>query len=326
MAPRILVAGGAGFIGAATTAHLLARGDEVVVLDNLSTGHADAIPAGATLIEASIGDRAAVASLLSSFKPDACIDFAGLIATGESMEQPGRYFATNVGETLVFLDALIAAGVEKFVFSSSAAVYGEPQFLPIPETHRTAPTSVYGATKLHIEEALSWMARQGTLQYAALRYFNAAGGSPQAIERHAVETHLIPLALAAAAGDAPTLRLFGDDYPTPDGTCIRDYVHVEDLATAHLAALAALDRGTKESVVNLGSGKGFSNKEVLEGIERVTGLPVPVVVAARRAGDPAVLVASNELAREVLGWVPVKSALDQLLGDAWAAYRVLNHG
>ncbi|MEI6700893.1 MAG: NAD-dependent epimerase/dehydratase family protein, partial [Actinomycetota bacterium] len=218
MAPRILVAGGAGFIGAATTAHLLARGDEVVVLDDLSTGHREAVPSGATLIEASIGDRVAVASLLATFKPDACIDFAGLIAAGESMDEPGRYFATNVGETLIFLDELISAGVEKFVFSSSAAVYGEPQFLPIPETHRTSPTSVYGATKLHIEEALQWMAQRGKLRYAALRYFNAAGGSDQTVERHAVETHLIPLALASAAGDAPGLRLFGDDYPTPDGT------------------------------------------------------------------------------------------------------------
>ncbi len=319
MPRHVLVAGGAGFIGSLTAKALLERGDQVTVLDNLSTGLLSQVPEGAAFVEASIGSRAEVAELLASSPIDACICFAGLIAAGESMTEPGRYFANNVGETTVLLEELINARVHEFVFSSSAAVYGEPLFTPMTETHPTQPTSVYGETKLMIEQVLAWMARQGSLRYVALRYFNAAGAVEGHAEAHEPETHLIPLAISAAKGERPPLQVFGSDYPTPDGTCIRDYIHINDLATAHLAALDSLAQGTTALVCNLGTSHGYSVREVLSAIEEVTGLVVPFTLANRRPGDPAELVASCDLARDVLGWVPTRSSLNQMIADAWHA-------
>jgi len=317
MARHVLVAGGAGFIGSLTAQALLDRGDRVTILDNLSTGSVDQIPEGATFVEAAIGDRLAVAQLLASSSIDSCICFAGLIAAGESMTEPGRYFANNVGETTVLLEELAKAGVAEFVFSSSAAVYGEPLFTPMTETHPTQPTSVYGETKLMIERVLSWMARQGKLRYVALRYFNAAGAVAGHEEAHQPETHLIPLALAAARGERSALQVFGSDYPTKDGTCVRDYIHIIDLASAHLAALDALANGTNELVCNLGTSEGYSVREVIAAIEEVTSLTVPFEFAPRRPGDPAELVAGCDLARDVLGWVPTRSSLRDIIADAW---------
>jgi UDP-glucose 4-epimerase len=319
MSRHVLVAGGAGFIGSLTAQALLERGDQVTVLDNLSTGLLSQVPEGAAFVEASIGNRVAIAELLSTSTIDACICFAGLIAAGESMTEPGRYFANNVGETTVLLEELINARVHEFVFSSSAAVYGEPLFTPMTETHPTQPTSVYGETKLMIEQVLSWMARQGSLRYVALRYFNAAGAVKGHAEAHEPETHLIPLAISAAKGERPPLQVFGSDYPTPDGTCIRDYVHINDLASAHLAALDSLAQGTTALVCNLGTSHGYSVREVLSAIEQVTGLVVPFTLANRRLGDPAELVASCDLARDVLGWVPTRSSLNEIIADAWNA-------
>jgi UDP-glucose 4-epimerase len=317
---RCLVTGGAGFIGSLTAERLLERGDEVIIIDDLSTGNRGVVPEAATLHVAEIGDRDAVRQILEATKPDSCIHFAGLIAAGESMVEPARYFAANVGQTLVLFDELARAGVDQVVFSSSAAVYGEPQATPMTEAHPTVPTSVYGATKLQVEHALEWVGRQSALRYAALRYFNAAGGTEGHAEQHAVETHLIPLAMAAAAGHRSALQVFGTDYPTPDGTCIRDYVHVEDLASAHLAALDHLGGGGASLIANLGTGRGYSVREVLATIEEVTGEAVPVEMAARRPGDPAALVAGAELAAEILGWVPQHSGLAEIIADAWLPF------
>ena len=317
---RCLVTGGAGFIGSLTAERLLDRGDEVIVLDDLSTGHRAVIPAGAQLVQASVGDQAAVRQLLADLQPDACIHFAGLIAAGESMVEPGRYFEANVGESLALLEELIRAGIDQVVFSSSAAVDGEPHSTPMDEDHPTVPTNVYGATKLQVEQALEWMSRQGALRFAALRYFNAAGGSAGHYEDHAVETHLIPLAMAAVAERRPALQVYGTDYPTPDGTCIRDYIHVEDLAVAHLAALDHLAGGGSSLVANLGTGHGYSVREVLAAIEAVVGRPVPVTEAERRPGDPAELVASSARAHAVLGWTPQRSSLREIISDAWQAF------
>ncbi len=319
MARHVLVAGGAGFIGSLTAQALLDRGDRVTIVDDLSTGSKDVIPQGAAFHEASIGDEVAMTTLLSSADIDACICFAGFIAAGESMSDPGKYFVNNVGATTVLLEALAKAQVQQFVFSSSAAVYGEPLFTPMTETHPTAPTSVYGETKLMVERVLSWMASRGAMRYVALRYFNAAGALEGHREAHQPETHLIPLALAAAKGERPALQVFGTDYPTPDGTCIRDYIHVSDLARAHLAALDVLASGTTELVCNLGTSQGYSVREVISAIEEVTGLSVPHELTSRRPGDPAELVASCDLARDVLGWVPTRSALHDIIRDAWHA-------
>jgi UDP-glucose 4-epimerase len=317
---RALVTGGAGFIGSLTAERLLDRGDEVVILDDLQSGHREDVPDGAELVVASIGDRDAVRQVLAEARPHVCLHFAGLIAAGESMSEPARYFRANVAETLVLLDELVNAGVDQVVFSSSAAVYGEPQATPMTEDHPTVPTSVYGATKLQVEQALGWMSQRGVLRYVALRYFNAAGGSPGHREHHMVETHLIPLALAAVAGNRPALEIFGTDYPTPDGTCIRDYIHIEDLADAHLAAVDYLAGDGTSLIANLGTGSGFSVREVLDAIESVVGRPVPIRDAERRPGDPAALVASSSKAAAVLDWMPTRSSLGEIIADAWRAF------
>jgi UDP-glucose 4-epimerase len=315
---RALVTGGAGFVGGVVVQALLERGDEVVVVDNLRSSTAEEVPKGAALHELSVGDEAGMAALLAATPFDACFHFAGRIESGISMEVPEEFFVANVAETLSLLRALVVAGVDRVVFSSSAAVYGEPQYTPIDEAHPTVAVSPYGATKLQVEQALGWLARLGRLRYASLRYFNAAGAVPGRPERHRPESHLIPLALSVAAGERDALDLNGDDYPTPDGTCVRDYVHVADLASAHVAAVDVLAQ-RDALVCNLGTGTGSSNAEVIQAVRAVTGRPVEVRHAPRRPGDSAVLVAASEVARSVLGWVPARSSLEVVVGDAWSA-------
>jgi UDP-glucose 4-epimerase len=320
---KLLVTGGAGYIGSVTTRLLLDAGHEVVVLDDLRTGFRVAVPSGATFVLADVADAAAVLTPEARF--DAVLHFAGLIAAGESMVKPEIYWRANVVASLALLDAVRAAGVPRFVFSSTAAVYGNPVELPIAETAVTAPTSTYGANKLAFDHALTSEAHAHGLAAVSLRYFNVAGAyirpDGTAIgERHHPETHLIPITLQVAAGRRDKLQLFGDDYPTPDGTCVRDYIHVEDLARAHLLALDAATRG-EHRVYNLGNGNGFSNRHVVDVAREVTGAKLPVEIAPRREGDPAALVASSQLARAELGWVPEKPTLADMIGDAWTFYR-----
>lgn len=319
---KLLVTGGAGYVGSVVTRLLLDAGHAVVVLDDLCTGHAAALAPDATVVRASICDAARVLTPDSRF--DAILHFAGLIAAGESMTRPERYWATNTIGSLALLDAARAAGVPRFVFSSTAAVYGDPVELPIPETAATAPANTYGATKLAVDLALTSEAYAHGLAAVSLRYFNVAGAYLRpgiALgERHDPETHLIPLALQVAAGRRDRLLLYGADYPTVDGTCVRDYIHVEDLARAHLLALTQAVAGTHR-IYNLGNGSGFSNRQVVDVVRAVTGQPVPVDIAARRDGDPAALIASAQRARDELGWQPAKASLFDIVTDAWAFHR-----
>jgi UDP-glucose 4-epimerase len=306
---KLLVTGGAGYIGGIVTTMLLEAGHEVTVLDDLSTSPRDGVPAGAAFAECGLHD---VGSVLDP-SYDAVLHFAGLIAAGESMTQPGRYWHVNTGGSLALLVAMQHAGVSRLVFSSTAAVYGDPESVPIPETARLEPTNVYGDTKLAVDLMLAGSPWLGAV---SLRYFNVVGSYRGQGERHTPETHLIPLALEAALGTRPEIAVFGTDYPTPDGTAIRDYIHVEDLARAHLLALGALEPGTHK-VYNLGNGNGFSVREVLSTVEKVTGRALPVVERPRRAGDPVELVASSARARDELEWTPQKASLEQMVSDAW---------
>ena len=314
---RILVTGVAGFIGSNTAETLLAAGHEVVGIDNFSSSTVLNVPAGIEFHEGRSGDAALISSLGSL---DACIHFAAHIEAGESMHRPEAFFRNNVAETLQLLDVLIEMSVPKFVFSSTATVYGPEVTPPIGEDHPLGPTNPYGQSKYMVEQALAWLASRERIRVARLRYFNAAGGTTQHPELHVPETHLIPILLAAAAGDREGVALYGTDYDTPDGTCIRDYVHVKDLADAHVLALSALDHH-RDLVVNLGTGTGYSNREMIAAVERVTGVTLQVTLSDRRPGDLAVTVARNDKAREVLGWTPQRSGLDQLISDAWESYR-----
>ena len=310
---RVLVTGGAGYIGSHTAAALLAAGHEVVVLDALRTTDAALVPDGAAFVR---GDVANPSAWLDDVGPlDACLHFAALIEAGESMRVPQRFFATNTAGSLRLAEALVDAGVSRFVLSSTAAVYGEPQQVPITEDHPLDPTNAYGESKLLVERALGWLAACTSLRTAVLRYFNAAGATAGRGERHDPETHLIPLVLQAATGARPNVRLFGTDYPTADGTCVRDYVHVADLADAHVLALEALT-DHRTLTCNLGSETGSTVREVIDAVQRVTGRTVPVVEAPRRDGDPAVLVASAARARSLLGWSPARGDLDTIVADA----------
>ncbi|BCJ58667.1 UDP-glucose 4-epimerase GalE [Micromonospora endophytica] len=319
---RLLVTGGAGFIGSVVTRLLLDAGHEVVVLDDLRTGYREALAPDATHVAIDLHDVAQVLTPRSGF--DGVLHFAALIAAGESMVAPERYWHNNTVGSLALIDAVRAAGVPRLVFSSTAAVYGNPTELPIPETAVKAPTNTYGATKLAVDMALTSEAIGHGLAAVSLRYFNVAGayldGDTALGERHEPETHLIPLALEVAAGRREKLQLFGDDYPTVDGTCVRDYIHVADLARAHLLALDAASTG-QHRVYNLGNGNGFTNRQVVEAVREVTGHPVPVEVAPRREGDPAELVASAALARAELGWEPRKPTLHDMISDAWVFHR-----
>jgi UDP-glucose 4-epimerase len=310
---RLLVAGGAGYIGSVVTAALLAEGHEVTVLDDLSTGHADAVPAGATLVRASLHDSAPV---LADVRPEAVLHFAAKSLVAASQERPQEYWETNVGGSLALLEAMRAAGTRRIVFSSTAATYGEPEEVPIREDAPTRPTNTYGATKLAVDTMLTSYAVAHGFAAVSLRYFNVAGAAYGLGERHTTETHIIPIALQVAAGEREALTVYGDDYPTPDGTCIRDYIHVGDLADAHLLALPAPAAG-EHRIYNLGNGQGFSVQQVVEAVREVTGHPVPVVVGARRAGDPARLVAASDRIRAELGWKPEHTDLTGIVRDAW---------
>jgi UDP-glucose 4-epimerase len=319
---RILVTGGTGYVGAVSVEALVAAGHDVVVLDDLTTGHETAWLAGARLIVGSYGDLAAVADLLARERIDAVLHCAARSLVGESMADPARYYRDNVGGGIALLEAMREQGVRRLVISSTAAVYGAPAMTPIPEDAPLRPINPYGETKRTIETAAAWYGSAYGLRSVALRYFNVAGASARNGELHEPETHLIPNVLSAIAGDGPPLTLFGDDYPTSDGTPIRDYIHVEDLADAHLAALLATDpsdgRTDRALVCNVGSGRGFSVREVLAAAVAVTGHEVPLTVGPRRAGDPPVLVAAIDRAGDVLGWRPSRSTLDEMIGSAWA--------
>jgi UDP-glucose 4-epimerase len=324
---KILVTGGAGYIGGTVTGLLVEKGHHAVVFDNLSHGRRDLLPAGVTLVEGEVADRAALESLFIAAQNqgepfDGVLHFAALIEAGESMQQPELYFRNNTASTLSLLEAILAHGPRQLVFSSTAAVYGEPESLPIKEDARLLPTNAYGESKLLVEQMLGWLNRIHGLRYASLRYFNVAGApeGPEGVTRgeaHEPESHLIPLVLDVALGRRMSIKIFGDDYPTPDGSCIRDYIHVSDLADAHLLALDAL-RGHDRLIFNLGNGQGFSVLEVIESARRVTGHPIPAEVHPRRAGDPAVLVASSEKAIRELGWKPRYTQLDEIVRTAWA--------
>jgi UDP-glucose 4-epimerase len=316
---RVLVTGGAGFIGSVTAAALLEAGHDVTVVDDLSRGHRDAVPDAARFVRADVTDQAAVAEVVAGGM-DACVHFAALIEAGESMRAPERFFTVNTAGSARLLEVLLGHGVDRFVLSSTAAVYGEPTDTPIGEDAPTVPTNPYGESKLLVERMLRWHARLHGLRTASLRYFNAAGAAGPRGERHDPETHLIPLVLQVAEGRRDDVAVFGTDYPTPDGTAVRDYVHVRDLADAHVRALEALDHHATLTC-NLGNGTGASVREVVEAARRVTGHPIPVREAPRRDGDPAALVASSERARDLLGWTPRRPDLDTIVGDAWAFQR-----
>lgn len=313
---NLLVTGGAGYIGSVVAAQLLAAGHSVTVADNFSKGHDWAVPDGTKLVRVDITDGPAIAGVVAAEAFDGVLHFAALSLVGESVAEPVRYFHTNVGGTMNLLDAIRAAGVPRLVFSSTAATYGEPEEVPIVETAATVPTNPYGASKLAIDGAIGYECAATGLGAVSLRYFNVAGASGDLGELHDPETHLIPLVLRAAAGLREGVQIYGTDYPTPDGTAIRDYIHVEDLARAHLLALDAA-RPSSHTIYNLGNGTGFSVREVIDTAREVTGLPIVATEVGRRAGDPAVLVASSDKIRRELGWVPEKPGLDQMIGDAW---------
>jgi UDP-glucose 4-epimerase len=314
---RVLVTGGAGYIGSVVVEELLSGGAErVVVLDDLSAGHESAVLSPAHLVRGDIGDRSLVERLLATEQLDSVIHMAASSLVGESSENPAKYYENNVVKSLGLLAATLAAGVKRFVFSSSAAVYGEPAGSPITEDFATAPSNPYGETKLVIEKALAWYRRAYGLSYVSLRYFNAAGATERNGEAHDPETHLIPRVLMAARGPNPSATIFGRDYPTADGTCVRDYIHVSDLAKAHTGALAALDR-SPPCVLNLGCGGGFSVQEVVDVARQVTGKDIRVKWGPRREGDPGTLVASSLRAQQALGWSPERRELGVIVEDAW---------
>jgi UDP-glucose 4-epimerase len=316
---RILVTGGAGYIGGTVAGLLAEQGHEVTVLDNLSHSKRSMVPKGARFVQADLADRPAVEAVLAG-GIEAVMHFAALIEAGESMKFPEIYFRNNTASTLALLEAMLAVGVKRLVFSSTAAVYGEPEATPITEEAPLRPTNAYGESKLLVEQMLRWFHRSHGFRYASLRYFNVAGAMPGRGEAHEPESHLIPLILDAAMGRRSAIKVFGTDYSTPDGTCIRDYIHVHDLARAHLLALDALGNEAADGklIYNLGNGQGFSVREVIDAVRRVTGREIPVIEEPRRPGDPAVLIASSEKIRRELGWVPEHATLDDIVGSAWA--------
>lgn len=315
---RILVTGGAGYIGSHTAHFLLRLGHEVTVVDDLSKGYRHNVPEG-LLTVASLHDRPALDAVFAATVFDAVIHFAAFIAVGESVREPEMYFHNNVAGTFNLLSAMRQAGVRNIVFSSTAAVYGDPDRVPIPESAPLKPVNPYGESKLMVEKALGWMEQCSGLRYIILRYFNACGADPSAGigEEHEPETHLIPLIFRAIRTGAP-VTVFGGDYATPDGTCIRDYIHVSDLASAHAAGLDHLSRGGASGIFNAGTGRGYSVKEVIDSVERVTGSKVPFVMGQRREGDPPELVADSAKLRNQLGWSPAIAGLDEMIASAWA--------
>ena len=321
---RVLVVGGAGYIGSVTVAELLSAGHEVVVFDSLVTGHAEAVSAGAELVVGDLADAQLLDDVFGRRSFDGVVYYAGFIAAGESMRDPGKYFENNIGHLISLLNAMVKHQVLRFVFSSSAGVYGEPEKTPIEEDAPLAPVNPYGESKAIAERMLRWYDSQCDLRYVSLRYFNAAGATGLLGEDHRPETHLIPVVLEVAAGKLPAIDIFGFDYPTPDGTCIRDYVHVSDLAQAHSLALERAKKGS--AIFNVGNGQGFSNGEVVETARRVTGHPIPVRRVPRREGDPAVLVASASKVKEDLGWEPRFPDLESIIESAWRWHQAHPNG
>jgi len=316
MPERVLVTGGAGYIGSVVVSQLLEQGCEVIVYDNLAKGRRASVPANAQFIQGDISNRSALDRLFQENSIDAVMHFAAFIEAGESMQVPEKYFRNNTANTLSLLEAIIAHKISRFVFSSTAALFGTPERTPIEETDKLQPTNAYGASKLLVEQMLAWFHQIHGLRYASLRYFNAAGAAGAQGEDHDPESHLIPLTLQVALGQREFISIFGTDYPTSDGTCVRDYIHVSDLASAHLLVLEELKRKDK-LIYNLGNGRGFSVREVIETVRRVTGHAIPVKEAARRPGDPAVLVASSEKIRRELNWMPRYSELESIVRSAW---------
>jgi UDP-glucose 4-epimerase len=313
---NILVTGGAGYIGGTVSRLLLAAGHKVTIYDNLCHSRREAVASDAQFIEADLADRSRIEQTLRDGNFDGVMHFAALIEAGESMKVPERYFQNNTMATLTLLEAMLATGHSRFVFSSTAACYGEPETTPITEDARLLPTNAYGESKLLVEQMLTWLNRIHGFRYASLRYFNVAGAIEGYGEAHEPESHLIPLILDVALGRRANIKVFGQDYPTKDGTCVRDYVHVSDLAQAHFLALGALEKSSR-LIYNLGSGQGFTVREVIDSARRVTGREIAVEECERRPGDPAVLVASSEKIKRDLGWQPKFPELDQIMASAW---------
>jgi UDP-glucose 4-epimerase len=313
----VLVTGGAGYIGSVTVELLKRQGEQVVVLDNLSRGYRQAVPADAIFYEGNLGDRALIKRITEAHEIDACVHFAAFAYVGESVEHPARYYENNVEQGIELLGALNEAGVRRFIFSSTCATYGEPQYMPLDEKHPQHPVNPYGWSKFVIERVLESYDRAYQMKFVALRYFNAAGATEQLGEDHDPETHIIPIVLAVAEGKLPHVPVFGDDYPTEDGTAVRDYIHITDLGTAHLLALKHLRGGGASEFINLGNGKGYSVLEVIEAARAVTGREIAVKMQARRPGDPAHLIAKADRARDVLGWQPTHPDLADIIRSAW---------
>ena len=324
----ILVLGGAGYIGSHTVYELVDKGYEVVIVDNLETGHIEAVHEKARFYKGDIRDREFMDSVFETEKIDGVIHFAANSLVGESMTNPLKYYDNNLCGTKVLLESMVAHGIDKIVFSSTAATYGEPEKLPILETDKTEPTNTYGETKLSMEKMFKWTALAHNLRYISLRYFNACGAheSGNIGEAHATETHLIPLILQVPNGKREAINIYGDDYDTKDGTCVRDYIHVKDLAQAHILAMEYLAEGKESNVFNLGNGVGFTVKEVIDAARRVTGHEIKAVVTPRRAGDPAVLIASSEKAKEVLGWKPEHTDIEEIIESAWKWHKTHPNG
>ena len=324
----ILVCGGAGYIGSHAVHALVEKGEQVAIVDNLQTGHRGALNPAAKFYEGDIRDASVLDKIFTENKIEAVIHFAANSLVGESMEKPLLYFNNNVYGMQVLLEGMVRHGVDKIVFSSTAATYGEPKRVPIHEDDETCPTNTYGETKLTMEKMMKWVSRANGVRYVSLRYFNAAGALPDGSigEDHKTETHLIPLILQVPTGRRDHITVFGDDYPTPDGTCLRDYIHVVDLADAHVLALEYLRKGGASDIFNLGNGQGFSVKEMIAAAEKATGRSIKVEIGARRAGDPAQLIASSEKARTVLGWKPQFTDVEQVIGTAWKWHESHPHG
>ena len=315
----VLVVGGAGYIGSHAVYQLVDAGQDVVVIDHLKSGHREAVHPKARFYEGDIRDRAFLDTVFETETIDQVVHFAAFSLVGESMEHPLAYFDNNVYGTQVLLEAMMAHDVKQIVFSSTAATYGEQEQMPILETATTNPTNAYGETKLMMEKMMRWCETAYGLNYVALRYFNVAGAraTGEIGEDHTPETHLVPLVLEVANGQRPVISIYGDDYATEDGTCIRDYIHVEDLIDAHLLALEYLKQGNTSDVFNLGSSRGFSVREIIEAARRVTGHAIPEQVVARRAGDPSTLIAGSDKAKTILGWTPSRTEIDTIIQDAW---------
>lgn len=322
----VLVTGGAGYIGSVTVERFRRHGDQIVVLDNLYRGHREAVDADLPFYEGSIGDRKLVERICREHKIDACVHFAALAYVGESVTEPSKYYENNVEQGLGLLGGLLAAGVKKVVFSSTCATYGEPETVPIPEAHKQWPVNPYGWSKFFMERILESYDRAYGLKFVALRYFNASGCTESKGEDHDPESHLIPSILFAALGKIPQVSVFGSDYPTPDGTAIRDYIHVVDLAEAHILALEHLRKGANSDYFNLGTGTGYSVMEVINVVRKVTGREIKVNMEPRRAGDPPKLVAVSEKARRVLGWKPQYDNLDAIVSSAWKWHQAHPNG